>query len=273
MGKVRDKDGGEREYSATVTVNNVPPVVSITAPGAEAIYALGMPVTFSGTFTDPGTADTHTARWLLDGVPVQASVSESGGSGTVSAIQTFVAPGVYEVKLVVSDDDGGSGEAFTVGGLAALVVVYDPAAGHVAGHGWIDSPVGAYRANPTLADRAKFGFESRYERGASKPAGKSEFRFKAADLDFTTTDYQWLVVSGARAQYTGTGTINGGGTYGFLLTAIDGQISGGGGTDKFRIKIWDKNNGDAVVYDNQLGADEGADPTTVIGGGNIQIKK
>ena len=45
------------------------------------------------------------------------------------------------------------------------------------------------------------------------------------------------------------------------------------GTDKFRMKIWDKDNGDAVVFDNQFGADEDADPTTVIGGGNIQIKK
>jgi len=26
--------------------------------------------------------------------------------------------------------------------------------------------------------------------------------------------------------------------------------------DKFRIKIWDKNNGDVIVYDNQMGADD-----------------
>jgi hypothetical protein len=56
-------------------------------------------------------------------------------------------------------------------------------------------------------------------------------------------------------------------------TIIDGQISGGTGTDKFRIKIWDKNNGDAVVYDNQMGAGEDADPTTELGGGSIVIHK
>ena len=43
-----------------------------------------------------------------------------------------------------------------------------------------------------------------------------------------------------------------------MLTATDGQINGGG-VDKFRIKIWDKNNGDAVVYDNQMG--QGDDST------------
>jgi len=71
---------------------------------------------------------------------------------------------------------------------------------------------------------------------------------------------------------TGDGTVNGHGGYGFLLSAIDGQLNGGGGTDKFRMKIWDKDTG-FLVYDNQLGADDYADPTTVIGGGSIVIHK
>ena len=51
-----------------------------------------------------------------------------------------------------------------------------------------------------------------------------------------------------------------------MLTAIDGQLSGGGGVDKFRIKIWDKNDEDAIVYDNQLNAPDSADPSTALGG-------
>jgi hypothetical protein len=58
--------------------------------------------------------------------------------------------------------------------------------------------------------------------------------------------------------------------YGFMLTAVDGEVSGGGGTDKFRIKIWEKASG-AVVYDNQPGAEDDATPSTVIGGGPIII--
>jgi hypothetical protein len=73
------------------------------------------------------------------------------------------------------------------------------------------------------------------------------------------------------AQYKGSGTINNAGNYGFLLSAVDGQLSGGGGTDRFRIKIWDKATG-AVVYDNQMSAPDTASPTTAIGGGSIQIK-
>ena len=57
-------------------------------------------------------------------------------------------------------------------------------------------------------------------------------------------------MAGARAQFKGTGTINGSGNYGFLLSSIDGQVSGGGGVDKFRIKIWDTNS--VVVYDNRM---------------------
>ena len=41
--------------------------------------------------------------------------------------------------------------------------------------------------------------------------------------------------------------------------------------DLFRIKTWDETNGDAVVDDNQMGVDDGQDPTTEIGGGDIVI--
>src|SRR5688572_25068812 len=38
-------------------------------------------------------------------------------------------------------------------------------------------------------------------------------------------------------QFNGMGTINGTGSYQFLLTALDGQLPGGGGADSFRIEI------------------------------------
>jgi len=100
--------------------------------------------------------------------------------------------------------------------------------------------------------------------------GQTSFRFQVADLDFRSSSYEWLVVAGAKVQYKGTGTINGTGTYGFLLTAIDGDINGGRGVDKFRIKIW--NAGD-MVYDNQMNAADDADPTTDLSGGSIVIHK
>lgn len=78
-------------------------------------------------------------------------------------------------------------------------------------------------------------------------------------------------VAGARAQYKGIGTINGQGSFGFMLTAIDGQQIGGGGVDKFRIKIWNIETG-VTIYDNQLGDSDDATPSTALGGGSIVIK-
>ena len=105
------------------------------------------------------------------------------------------------------------------------------------------------------------------------PTGNTEFQFKVADLNFKSTSYDWLVIAGSKAQYKGTGTINGAGGFGFMLTAIDGQVNGGGGVDRFRIKIWDQNNGNAIVYDNVPGASDAIDTANpqVIGGGSIVI--
>ena len=44
--------------------------------------------------------------------------------------------------------------------------------------------------------------------------------------------------------------------------------------DKFRIKIWDKDNGDVAVYDNQMGCADDDDPVTAIGaGGSSKARK
>lgn len=115
---------------------------------------------------------------------------------------------------------------------------------------------------------------SKYLKGATLPSGNTEFQFKAGDLNFKSASYQWLVVAGARAQFKGWGTINGEGNYAFILTAIDGQINGGGGADRFRIKIWDMAS-DALVYDNQFGTGDDAElgGPTGIQGGSIVIHK
>jgi flagellar hook assembly protein FlgD len=39
------------------------------------------------------------------------------------------------------------------------------------------------------------------------------------------------------------------------------------------MKIWDRANGDALVYDNQMGGSDEADPTTLLGGGSIVIHR
>ena len=125
--------------------------------------------------------------------------------------------------------------------------------------GWIYSAPGAYIPDPALEGKATFGFVSKYKKNAIAPDGQSEFQFKAGDLNFHSSSYEWLVVNqgGANAQFKGSGTINGDSVYKFMIWAGDDE------QDTFRIRIWSESNGETTIYDN--GAQQ------EIGGGGIVI--
>jgi streptogramin lyase len=246
--KVFDEYAEANTDTASVTVNNVAPTVNpitiITVQDSSPIIGpitINSQIEASATFSDPGTLDTHTAEWDWGDGTSSGTVTENEGSGSVTDFHTFTTPGVYMIELAVTDDDGGSDyEVFE------YVVVYDPDGGFVTGGGWIDSPEGAYQPDPSLTGKATFGFVSKYKRGTTTPTGETEFRFKAGDLNFHSSDYDWLVIAGSNAKIKGTGTVNGEGNFGFMLTSNDG---GKGGIDTFRMKIVDKDT-DTVVYDN-----------------------
>ncbi len=259
---------------AAFTINNVAPVVGpVNAPVAP--VSISPALTVNAPFTDPSSPATHTVLWNWgDGTSQSAgTTTETAGSGTAFGTHTYINAGIYIISVTVTDSGSLSGTATA----DHYVVIYDPNGGFVTGGGWINSPAGAYVPNPSLTGKATFGFVSKYQKGASAPSGNTEFQFQAAGLNFHATIFDWLTISGARAQYKGSGTINGAGNFGFMLTAIDGDVSGGGGIDKFRIKIWDNNNGGAIVYDNNIGSAVGtadtADPATAIAGGSIVIHK
>ena len=172
------------------------------------------------------------------------------------------------MQATVTDDDGGSDtETFE------FIIIYDSSGGFVTGGGWIDSPAGAYVPDPSLTGKANFGFVSKYKKGVDTPNGQTEFQFHVADLNFHSDSYDWLVIAGKKAMFKGVGTINRSGNYGFMIGAIDEKLLPSTDVDLFRIKIWDKDDGDAIVYDNEMDAGDDADPTTALGGGNIVIHK
>jgi hypothetical protein len=203
---------------------------------------------------------TEDGQQLTDfAAPVMAdgrSYAALGGLGT----------GVYRIDLELL------GGVFQATKVLVLVAVYDPSAGFVTGGGWFNSPAGAYVSNSLLTGKAQFAFESKYLKSGKLPVGNTSFKFQVANLDFRSTTYDWLVVSGAKAQYKGAGTINAAGNFGFILTAIDGALQNQNGLDKLRMKIWNLSTG-ALVYDNFRGAADTADPTTSLGGGSIVIHK
>jgi hypothetical protein len=188
-------------------------------------------------------------------------------NGEIASTVEANAPGIYTITASVC---GCLSDTWTL-------VAYDPSGGFVTGGGWIDSPEEAYKPDPLLTGKAIFGFVSKYKKGAITPTGETEFVFKTADLNFHSDSYDWLVIAGKKAIYKGVGTINGGGSYKFLLSAIDGDLRNGDGIDKFRIKIWTEDAFDVetVIYDNQVlgDSDEDAEPTTNVQGGNIKVHK
>ncbi|HET7130107.1 MAG TPA: hypothetical protein VFJ93_13625, partial [Gaiellaceae bacterium] len=248
---------------------NAPPVLgAFTTPTVGQLFPVNSGPSVSIPYTDAGAHDTHTCAidWDDGNGFVAATTTEAAGSGsgTCKGTKAYTAAGVFTVRARVTDDDGDTDTE------SILIVVYDPSAGFVTGGGWINSPAGAYQANPLLAGKANFGFNAQYKKGANVPTGQTEFQFQLGDLNFHSESYDWLVVSGpSKAQYKGKGTINGAGNYGFLLTAYDGS------PDKFRIKIWDIDNGGTIVYDNNYTASDDIDAAapTAIAGGSIVIHK
>jgi len=262
--EVEGWDDGTLAYWGIPTENHPPTIDAITAP-VDPVAISDQPVSVEVTFSDPDDGDTHAVTWDWgDG----NSDTQAGTTSPSSIQHTYAEPGVYSVQVTVTDAAGASDTA-----VYEFIVIYDPEGGFVTGGGWIWSPAGAYTADSTLEGKATFGFVSKYKKGAKVPDGQTQFQFRAGDLNFHSDSYDWLVVAGAKAMFKGVGTINGAGNYGFMLSAIDSALTPSTDVDLFRIKIWDRDNGDAIVYDNQMDASDDADPTTALGGGNIVVHK
>jgi len=252
-----DHDTGT--VAAQVRVNNLAPTISnVTGPTGPVLVGSAADVRLA--YMDPGPLDTFTCRYTWnDG---SADTTATGASGACSASHTYTAPGVYSVPIVLTDDDtGAASREFS------YIVVYSPDAGSVTGGGWITSPSGALAANPTLTGPANVGFTARYQ--GNVPVGQTEFHFQNGNVNFRSTSYLWLVVSGSTAQYEGAGTINGTGDYGFLAAVVDGKLAGTN-VDRIRIKIWDASSG-AIVYDDHPGAADNSGATTPLSGGSVRI--
>jgi PKD repeat protein len=256
---VTDSSGATDTDIVLITVNNLAPTLGNISTTLDP-QTINVSITASATFIDPGISDTHTAVWDWgDGSTSPGTVTETNGSGTALDFHTHTSPGVYTLTLTLTDNDGANSST-----TFQYLVIYDPNGGFVTGAGWINSPLGSYAPDMLLEGTARFGFVSKYQNGASLPTGETKFIYQLAGFKFESTAYDWLVVAGIKAQYKGSGTVNGTGDYGFLLTAHDGT------EDTFRIKIWDKATSN-VIYDNQVGQEDAADANTTLGGGNIVI--
>ncbi|MCK5559735.1 MAG: PKD domain-containing protein, partial [Thermoplasmata archaeon] len=96
--QVRDNFWRNVEDAALIVVSNLSP--SVSAAPNQTINEWET-ANFTGFFFDPGTLDTHTIFWIFgDG---------NSSSGSLTTSHQYIQPGIYNVKLIVKDDDGGEG--------------------------------------------------------------------------------------------------------------------------------------------------------------------
>ncbi len=183
--------------TATVTVTNVTPAVRIGAPVDGTIVPVGMPVSFTGSFTDPGTLDTQTAKW-------------SFGATGLSATHTFTAAGFPAVTLTVTDKDGGVGTA-------SVNLVVANIHGSATGAGWFR----------TSAGRTAFVFTADYV--GTTPRGRAVIQTPLGRFD--STSYRYLVLSGSTFELDGRGTFHGVPNVSFHLSGVNGR------PDRLRVRI------------------------------------
>jgi hypothetical protein len=225
------------------------PVVSSVMANPNPV-AVNAPVNLSAFIDDASTGGSiiASADYSLDGratwialTALDGAFDEIGEDVTGTAV--IAAPGVLEVCVRGIDGADNTGSTDCI-----LLAAYDPEGGFVTGGGWINSPEGAYKPDPALVGKASFGFVSKYKKGTTELMGKTEFQFRAGDLNLHSTSYEWLVVTGSDyARFKGSGTINGMGDYRFMLWAGDGS------PDTFRIRIWEEDEStgvETVIYDN-----------------------
>ncbi|HOG45479.1 MAG TPA: PKD domain-containing protein [Anaerolineae bacterium] len=102
-GRIIDKDGGYSEYTTVVHVENVAPAPTIH--GAPAASPEATEIALTSTVKDPG-ADTFTYAWT---VTRGSTIYASGDAPDLSF--TPDDNGAYDVRLTVTDQDGGAGGA------------------------------------------------------------------------------------------------------------------------------------------------------------------
>jgi hypothetical protein len=157
------------------------------------------------------------------------------------------------VRATVSDEDGGtSAPAFY-----QSVVVFDAEGAFVTGGGFYDVGLGDAKAHFTIT--------ARFLHEGTVPNGRATVWNPSEHIDFESTAIEMLVAAGNRAQFWGTGTLNGSPAR-FRITAVDG----GEGPDAIRIELWNAA-GSMLLYDSQPGAAQDAPPTTMTEGGKIHV--
>ena len=258
----------DRYNASTATLSNgltVTPEPATAAYTGDTIDSVAGPIQLSATVsqeTDDTPGDITNAQVVFTikdagGNVVSQSTTPVASDGTSSTSIPSLPAGLYRVESSVA---GGFYSSPTT---SVSLVVFDPSLA-----------VKAKGVVPTTApppnNAATFGLKVNYGSTGTQPAGKLKFvqgvpgddaegvpddalwptddtQVAAgtpcqagvvdpnAGVDFRSTAFDWLVISGSIVQVQGVGTINGCGSYHFRVIATQVDLA----PDTFEIHIWD----------------------------------
>jgi len=258
-GRIIDQDDGYTEYTTTVTVTNVAPVITDTS-GPSAPVDVGTAVTVNANFTDGSADDTHTCSvdWG-DGQTSDGTVTESSGDGSCTASHAYAEPGSFTVTVTVTDDDGATATAT----LTVNVAQPQATGGLTFGSGEIRLPSGADPAHPWVNGKAVYAFAA--QGGSGRPLrGVTELLFLRDGFVFSSSRVDTLSVTGNAAVYGGTGYVNGRSGYRYTVTVVGRKSCGKTGADELRIQVVKSSTG-AIVLDTSPGAADGETSPVTLG--------
>jgi Ca2+-binding RTX toxin-like protein len=228
--KVTDVDDGTfSTTAATITVNDVAPTVS---PLAAQTVNEGTPVSFAGSFSDPGTVDSPAFDWNV--VASNGQVILDGTSQNFSFTPTD--DGTYTVTFKVQDSDGGPATSVTT---AVTVLPVAPTA-TLSNNGPVNesSPATVSFSNqfdPSSVD-TNAGFHYSFANSAAGLATNYTSASAVATANFTfaeegtyTVYARIFDVDSLYTDYSTTVTVNDppvSGTGGFSFNATEGSAAG-----------------------------------------------
>lgn len=177
--------------TARLTLTNVDPVLTVTAPAPGTAVAPHAVVTLSATFTDPGYVDGHTyvVNWGDGGQTARTPAPEKqDGTGSFSTSHSYGSPGNYTITTTVFDSHSGSQDSKTT---SISVVAGQPCA-RVNGKGRLPH------------HRRGSGFSFSVACGSAGPVGKTSV-WLARHGTLRSGSVSLLRGSGRTATWSGTG--------------------------------------------------------------------
>ncbi|HEY6626169.1 MAG TPA: 5'-nucleotidase C-terminal domain-containing protein, partial [Ignavibacteriaceae bacterium] len=130
----------------------------------------------------------------------------------------------------------------------------------IASEGWFNSEAGAYLLDPTISGVLSFNMSLHNVKHPNSAKGVVKIKFPEANINLTGNALECLLIEDNVITIRGEGKNKGKGNYGFLVSAIDAGSSG----DQIKITIWDKLDGDRVIYDNLTMNELGGGYITII---------